>query len=54
MGMVKSGIALYSRFIQPETCIEDNIFHSKLEGPLTQHHWEQHDRAGSTLNAVLR
>lgn len=54
MGMVKFGIASYSVFIQPEVCIEDSTFQSKLEGPLTQHHREQHERTGSTLNAVLR
>lgn len=54
MGMVKFEITSYSGFIQPETCIEDSICQSKLEGPLTRHHWEQHERTGSTLNAVLR
>lgn len=54
MAMVKFGVTSYSGFIQPEMFIEDSIFQSKLEGPLMQHHEEQHKRTGSTSNAVLR
>lgn len=54
MGTVTFGKASYSGFIQAEKCVKDSVFQSKLEGPLTQHHREQHERTGSTSKALLR